>query len=291
VQAPSRSPALRRYDPPVASPELLLAPGKCIKFLRKFKTALNLHPIELTTKDVLKNGRLFQKQKLWGRVMLEVRNQHSIGKSEPPVVIGERIFWSEFKYREGSEVFAETETADYTYQILSGAVRTFKLLPDGRRQIGAFYFPGDIFGIEDGDVHRFTAEAVVDTKVLIAKRARVFEESDESLAGTRDLLKLVARTLEHAENHLLLLGRQTSIERVAAFLVEMDRRLQSPGEMILPMTRRDIADYLGLTIESVSRALSVFRRDGLLSFRGYAHRHIVLHHRSRLAELANSSRS
>jgi CRP/FNR family nitrogen fixation transcriptional regulator len=112
-------------------------------------------------------------------------------------------------------------------------VRRFKLLPDGRRQIGAFYFQDDIFGIEDGDVHRFTAEAPVDTKV--------------SLTGTREVLKLVVRSLEQVENHLLLLGRQTSLERVAAFLVEMNRRLQPPGEMILPMTRRDIADYLGLT--------------------------------------------
>ena len=223
--------------------------------------------------------------------MLEVRNQNLFWKSEPLVIIGERAFWSEFRYREGTEIFAESETAGYVYQILSGAVRTFKLLPDGRRQIGAFYFSGDIFGIEEGEVHRFTAEAVVDTKVLIAKRARVFEESEESPTGARELLKLVARSLQHAENHLLLLGRQTSIERVAAFLIEMDRRLQSPTELILPMTRRDIADYLGLTIESISRALSIFRRDGLLSFRGYAHRHIVLHYRTRLAQLANSSRS
>ncbi len=223
--------------------------------------------------------------------MLEIRNQNSICKSEPQVILGDRAYWSEFRYREGTEIFGESETADYVYQILSGAVRTFKLLPDGRRQIGAFYFSGDIFGIEDGDVHRFTAEAVVDTKVLVAKRVRVFEESEESPIGAREVLKLVARSLQHAENHLLLLGRQTSVERVAAFLVEMDRRLQSPKELILPMTRRDIADYLGLTIESVSRALSVFRRDGLLSFRGYAHRHIVLHHRARLAQLAVSSRN
>jgi CRP/FNR family transcriptional regulator, nitrogen fixation regulation protein len=223
--------------------------------------------------------------------MLEIRNQNLIWKSEPQVVIGERAFWSEFKYRQGTEIFAESETADYVYHILCGAVRTFKLLPDGRRQIGAFYFSGDIFGIENGDAHRFTAEAIVDTKVLIARRACVFGEAEESPSGAREVLKLVARSLQHAENHLLLLGRQTAIERVAAFLIEMDHRLQSPREMLLPMTRRDIADYLGLTIESVSRALSIFRREGLLSFRGYAHRHVVLHHRIRLAQLASSSES
>jgi CRP/FNR family nitrogen fixation transcriptional regulator len=223
--------------------------------------------------------------------MLDIGSRRSTNKSGPQVVIGERAFWNKFKYPTGIEVFAETETAEYVYQILSGAVRTIKLLPDGRRQIGAFYLPGDIFGVENGDVHRLTAEAIVDTEVLIAKRTLVFGESVESLTSSREVLKLIAMSLQHAESHLLLLGRQTSVERVAAFLIEMDRRLRSPREMVLPMTRRDIADYLGLTIESVSRALSIFRREGLLSFRGYAHRQVVLHHRTKLARLANSSES
>jgi CRP/FNR family transcriptional regulator, nitrogen fixation regulation protein len=223
--------------------------------------------------------------------MFEVGSQRSTDGSESQVVIGEKAFWSEFKYRRGNEVFAETEPPKYVYQIISGAVRTFKLLPDGRRQIGAFYLPGDIFGVENGDAHRFTAEAIVDTEVLIAKRTRVFGESQKSLAGTSQALKLIARSLQHAENHVLLLGRQTSVERVAAFLIEMDRRLQSQREMVLPMSRRDIADYLGLTIESVSRAFSIFRREGLLSFRGSAHRQVVLHNKTKLAQLAISSES
>jgi CRP/FNR family transcriptional regulator, nitrogen fixation regulation protein len=221
--------------------------------------------------------------------MLDI-SRHSTGKPEYRVAIGESVFWSEFKYAKGTEIFVENETADYIYQIVSGAVRTLKLLPDGRRQIGAFYLPGDIFGVENGDAHRLTAEAIVDIKVLLAKRTRIFGEfSEESLAGTTEVLNLLTRSLQHAENHLLLLGRQTSVEKVAAFLIEMDRRLQSPGEIILPMNRRDVADYLGLTIESVSRALSILRSEGLLSFRGYAHRGIVLHQRTRLAQLAISS--
>jgi CRP/FNR family transcriptional regulator, nitrogen fixation regulation protein len=221
--------------------------------------------------------------------MYEIGRQCSTNKSESQAVIGDRAFWKEFKYARGTEVFAEAETADYVYQILSGAVRTVKLLLDGRRQIGTFHLPGDIFGIDSGDVHRFTAEAIVETHVLIAKRKRIFGESEENLALTAEVLKLTARSLHHVENHLLLLGRQTSIERVAAFLIEMDRRLQSPTVMVLPMSRRDIADYLGLTIESISRALSVLQNEGLLSFRGHAHRNIVLHHKTKLAQLANSS--
>src|ERR1700751_4008780 len=169
--------------------------------------------------------------------MLDILSRHSTGKPDYPVAIGESAFWSEFKYAKGTEIFAENETADYIYQIVSGAVRALKLLPDGRRQIGAFYLPGDIFGVENGDAHRLTAEAIVDTEVLIAKRTRVFGESQKSLAGTSQALKLIARSLQHAENHVLLLGRQTSVERVAAFLIEMDRRLQSQREMVLPMSR------------------------------------------------------
>ena len=131
-----------------------------------------------------------------------------------------------------SEIYGESEPADYLYKVVSGTVRTYKVLVDGRRQIGAFYLPGDIFGVENGDAHRLTAEAIVDTKVLLAKRTRIFGElSEESLTGTREVLKLLSRSLQHAENHLLLLGRQTSVEKVAAFLIEVDRRLQSPGKL------------------------------------------------------------
>ena len=100
-----------------------------------------------------------------------------------------------------------------------------KLLADGRRQIGAFHLPGDIFGVENGDLHRFTAEAIVKTTVWIAKRRSLFGGSAEGNIPATKVRELVTRSLEHAENHLLLLGRQTALEKVAAFLIEMDRRL------------------------------------------------------------------
>ena len=208
--------------------------------------------------------------------------------SEWDALTSEKAFWRDFKYLRGTEIFGEAEPADYVYRIRSGAVRTFKLLLDGRRQIGAFHLAGDIFGVENGDVYRFTAEAIVNTSVWIANRRRIFGDASEENT-TKDVLKLIARSLNHAENHLLLLGRQTSLEKVAAFLTEMDQRMGSPGVMILPMNRRDIADYLGLTIETVSRALSVLCCEGILSFRGQRHREIVLHSRSKLAQMAISS--
>jgi CRP/FNR family nitrogen fixation transcriptional regulator len=96
---------------------------------------------------------------------------------------------------------------------------------------------------------------------------------------------MTATNLKHAEDHMLLLGRKTSLERVAAFLLEMDSRLTAAGVMALPMCRRDIADYLGLTLETVSRALSVLHDKGVLGFLGQTQRQIVLLDRPKLAEL------
>ena len=100
---------------------------------------------------------------------------------------------------------------------------------------------------------------------------------------TRNLFSMTTSNLEHAENHTLLLGRKTSLEKVAAFLLEMDARLIPTGIMALPMSRRDIADYLGLTLETVSRALSQLQRAGILDFLNSTQRAIVLRDRLRLA--------
>jgi CRP/FNR family transcriptional regulator, nitrogen fixation regulation protein len=126
--------------------------------------------------------------------------------SQPNELARQTAVWSEFKYRVGSEIFGEAEPADYVYQIRQGSVRTYKLLSDGRRQIAAFHLPGDIFGIEDGKFHRFTAEAIIATTVPIAKRRSLFGDLGE-ISATNNVRDLVTRSLEHAENHLLLLGR------------------------------------------------------------------------------------
>lgn len=192
---------------------------------------------------------------------------------------------SEFKYRRSGEIFGEGEPAKYVYQVIDGAVRSYKLLSDGRRQIGAFHLTGDIFGLENGGMHRFTAEAIVDTTVRLVKRVSLAHVAENDATVARDLLNMTATNLQHAENHMLLLGRKTSLERVAAFLLEMDTRLTAAGVMALPMCRRDIADYLGLTLETVSRALSVLHDKGVLGFLGQTQRQIVLLDRPKLAEL------
>ncbi|MHC2336501.1 helix-turn-helix domain-containing protein [Bradyrhizobium sp. USDA 4454] len=194
---------------------------------------------------------------------------------------------SEFHYRKGTEIYGEKEPAEYVYQVVSGAVRSYKLLSDGRRQIGAFHLVGDIFGLENAETHRFTAEAIVDTDVRLIKRMSLERVAHFDSNLTRNLLIMTTSNLRHAEDHMLLLGRKTALERVAAFLLEMDRRLTGVGVVALPMCRRDIADYLGLTLETVSRALSKLHSYGALDFLGSNQREIMLVDRDQLARLDN----
>ncbi len=196
-----------------------------------------------------------------------------------------RVVSNEFNYKKGTEIYGEKEPADYVYQVTSGAVRTYKLLSDGRRQIGAFHLVGDIFGLENRDTHRFTAEAVVDTTLQMVKRRSLENVAESDVMVARNLLNLTTINLQHAEDHMLLLGRKTALERVAAFLLEMDSRLTAAGILALPMCRRDIADYLGLTLETVSRALSNLHERGILGFLGANQRQIVLMDRQQLANL------
>ncbi|MGX4769597.1 helix-turn-helix domain-containing protein [Bradyrhizobium guangdongense] len=192
---------------------------------------------------------------------------------------------SEFSYKKGTEIYGEKEPAEYVYQVKTGAVRSYKLLSDGRRQIGAFHLAGDIFGLENGGLHRFTAEAIVDTTVRLIRRQTLELVADSDPVVANNLLSMTTSNLQHAEDHMLLLGRKTSLERVAAFVLEMDQRLTGADVIALPMSRRDIADYLGLTLETVSRALSRLHELGTIAFLGNTQRQIVLSDRQKLATI------
>jgi CRP/FNR family nitrogen fixation transcriptional regulator len=190
---------------------------------------------------------------------------------------------TEFSYSKDEEIYGEDEPAEYVYQVIRGAVRTYKLLSDGRRQIGAFLLPGDVFGLESGTAHRLAAEAIIDTTVRLVKRRSLEQAAGSDVQVARKLWTMTAGELRHAEDHMLLLGRKSAMERVANFLLEMDRRLAVAGMMALPMCRRDIGDYLGLTLETVSRALSQLHGEGVLGFSGA--RQIVLRNRQRLRSM------
>ncbi len=160
------------------------------------------------------------------------------------------------KFCRNREIYGEGEPADYVYMVVSGAVRITKLLSDGRRQIGAFHLPGDAFGLDPRGEHRFAAEAIEDTVVLIVKRTALENLAERDSQIARELWSITARDLQRAQDHMLLLGRKTAQERIAAFLLEMATRARSGNLVELPMSRQDIADYLGLTIETVSRTLT-----------------------------------
>jgi CRP/FNR family nitrogen fixation transcriptional regulator len=185
-------------------------------------------------------------------------------------------------FSRNSEIYGENEPADYLYKIISGTVRTYKLLSDGRRQIGAFYLPGDIFGLEMGEEHNFSAEAITDVKVLIIKRSAVMGLAERDNDVARQLWALTGRELGHVQDHIMLLIK-TAQERVVSFLLEMAGRVPAGNAVELPMSRQDIADYLGLTIETVSRTLTHLENTATIELP--TSRHIVLRNRAALSRL------
>jgi len=182
-----------------------------------------------------------------------MRGKPSVGPRAPTGSI--ELTGAPTSFARNAEIFGEKEPSDYFYKVVSGAVRTYKVLIDGRRQIAAFYLPGDIFGLEAGDEYAFSAEAVTDAKVVVIKRSVVVSLAAQDSEVARQLWALAGRELQRTQNHVLLLIK-TAPERVASFLLEMAERIQSSGEVELPMSRQDVADYLGLTIETVSRMLT-----------------------------------
>lgn len=181
-----------------------------------------------------------------------------------------------------AEIYGENEPADYLYKVVSGAVRTYKILNDGRRQIGGFYLPGDIVGLEVGEEHTFSAEAIVDTKLLVIKRSALMTLAARDNQTANELWTLTNQELQRTQDHVLLLIKSAE-ERVASFLIEMARRSSGSDEVQLPMSRQDIADYLGLTIETVSRTLSQLEVKAAIALP--TSRRIVLRNRGALNRL------
>src|SRR6516164_1515176 len=181
-----------------------------------------------------------------------------------------------------AEIYGENEPAGYLYKVVSGTVRTYKVLVDGRRQIGAFHLPGDIFGFESGEAHTFSAEAITDCKIIVIKRSAVMALAARDTDVARQMWELTARELQRVQKHSLALIK-TAEERVAGFLLEMADRVASGGTVELPMSRQDIADYLGLTIETVSRTLK--HLEDAAAIEVAKRRRILLRNRSALRRL------
>jgi CRP-like cAMP-binding protein len=185
-------------------------------------------------------------------------------------------------FARNAEIYGENEAAEYLYKVVSGSVRTYKVLNDGRRQIGAFYLAGDMFGLEVGDAHSFSAEAIVNSKILVIKRSALINLAARDNDIARKLWTMTASELQRVQAHILLLIK-TAQERVAGFLLEMAARTPVGNEIDLPMSRQDIADYLGLTIETVSRTLTQLENTAAIAVP--TSRRIVLRNRAALNRL------
>jgi CRP/FNR family transcriptional regulator len=171
------------------------------------------------------------------------------------------------KLEAGKQLIQEGDPADDVFTLTLGMLKLYKLMPDGRRQITGFMIPGDFIGLAYAESYIYSAEAVGPTQACRFRRTALLEKMAEHPELEHRLLSLAGTELAAAQAQMLLLGRKSARERLASFLVGLaERRRIAPGDaMALPMSRSDIADFLGLTIETVSRVFTAMRQDGLLS--------------------------
>lgn len=172
----------------------------------------------------------------------------------------------------GKLIMEEGQPAQYFYNVNSGTVRLFKSLPDGRRQITGFATAGHFIALASTNTHMVSAEAVDTVHICRFSRSALTSMMAEYPALERKLLDIAIHELVLNQQQLLLLGRKTALERLATFLLSWWQRQDPCGatlpstntRLILSLSRTDLADYLGLTIETVSRSLSALKKDGLI---------------------------
>lgn len=187
-----------------------------------------------------------------------------------------------------STIFREGDAVDHVYSISNGTVKLYKLLSDGRRQIIGFLFSGDIFGLGTHDGYCYTAETITPTQLCRFTHRKLDSLMEEIPRLERRMFSMAVKDLVAAQEQMLLLGRKTAKEKVATFLVQLSLRSEKAGQpaspVALPMSRADIADYLGLTVETVSRTFTQLKRDNYIGLP--ASGHCVLNDRQALKELA-----
>ena len=172
----------------------------------------------------------------------------------------------------GEALFWQGDAASYVFEIVSGALRTVRVLSDGRRVITGFLFAGDVVGVSLKDRYLTTVEAIAPTRVRRLARRRFDEEVERSATLRPQLLSRLCDEMTAAQDQVMLLARKTAEERVASFLLALARRggdgCSCGAVVALPMTRLDMADYLGLTIETVSRMLTQLQGQSVVEFDG-----------------------
>ena len=165
--------------------------------------------------------------------------------------------------RRDEVLFLAGDDADSYFKVLKGAVRSFQLLADGRRHIADFFLPGDFIALDAAETYPVAAEGVVETTLIRYSRHKVDALAAEQPAIAQSLVEIMRGGLAAARERMLLLGHMSAMERIASFLIGVSNRV-TDGRVSLPMNRTDIGDYLGLTMETVSRALSQLKNDGII---------------------------
>jgi CRP/FNR family transcriptional regulator len=192
----------------------------------------------------------------------------------------------------GQTIVIEGDPIRHCFRIVSGTVRLYKAIADGRRQVIDFLGAGDCFGLTGLERHSYSAEAISPATLIRYSRQPLEAATDTNARLAQALFRLACSELDQARQQMLLLGRKSADEKMASFLLGLAARSeragrQHPRESMahLPMSRQDMADYLGLTIETVSRTISRFRRLGLIDLIG--RQHVALRRVARLRELAD----
>ncbi|RUL97669.1 helix-turn-helix domain-containing protein [Rhizobium chutanense] len=179
----------------------------------------------------------------------------------------------------GQGIYREGERASSLYQVQSGAVRVYRIMRNGHRHILSFYGAGEWFGLQDGDIHDDFAEAICDSQIRSVPRAG-------GPMPSINLLDIALSSLAIANSRQLIVARQGALERVATFVQEMSARNGGANEFELMMSRTDVADYLGLTVESVARSLTKLRTRHIVELFGRGQRYVHILDRNRLAALS-----
>jgi CRP/FNR family transcriptional regulator len=165
-------------------------------------------------------------------------------------------------------IIDESEPAEFLFNVTGGAIKLYKLLADGRRQITGFLFAGDFLGIAMKENYVYSAEAVNKATLCRFRRGDLENMVDNNAKLSKEMLSMASNELEMAQEQMLLLGRKTAKEKLCSFLMTLSKRAQRRGEasspIFVPMSRADIGDYLGLTTETVSRTFTNLKRDGVI---------------------------
>ena len=168
----------------------------------------------------------------------------------------------------GATIYAQSDPAEFIYQVVSGVVRTITLNRDGRRIVHGFHLPGEIFGMEREKIHHCSAEAVCETELVQCPVSRLNTLADTDKEAARELWMSLLVSRDRTAERFMYVLHGTAFEKLAYFLIDLAWRTQSRGRIELPMSRYDIADYLGLSSETVSRTFTALRTRGLISTKG-----------------------